>query len=113
MSSELNEIGYQYIRLCDEIKQANDSLKQKKDQKKALHEKILTTMAENNIAELPLANGTIFLDKKDKKAAMNKKNIVDSLKEFCNGDLSKANEIASTVLENIPKKQIHKIRVDT
>ena len=112
MSSELSNIGYEYIKLCDEIKQANDNLKQIKDKKKALHEKILATMAENNITELPLSNGTIFLDKKDKKAAINKKNIVNSLRDFCQGDLSKADEIASTVLENIPKKQIHKIRVD-
>ena len=112
MSTELNDIGFQYIKLCDEIKQSNDSLKQKKDQKKALHEKILSTMADKNIPELSLANGTIFLDKKDQKAAMNRKNIVNSLREYCKGDLSKADEIASTVLNNITKKQIHKIRVD-
>ena len=112
MASELKDIGFEYIKICDDIKQANDNLQQKKDKKKALHEKILSTMAENNILELPLTNGTIFLDKKDKKAAMNKKNIVNSLKDFCNGDVTKADEIASTVLNNIPKKQIHKIRID-
>ena len=81
--------------------------------KKALHEKILKTMAENQITELPLTNGTIFLDKKEKKAPVNKKNIVNSLREYCEGDLTRADEIDSTVLNNIPKKQIHKIRVDS
>jgi len=112
MSSELSTIGYEYIKICEEIKQANDSLKQKKDLKKALHEKILKTMAESNIAELPLSNGTIFLDKKEKKEPLNKKNIVNSLREYCDGDMTRADKIASTVLGNIPKKQILKIRVD-
>ena len=65
MSSDLSLIGFEYIKICDDIKQANDALKQKKNKQKELKSKLLKTMAEKNIPELALSNGTIHLDKKD------------------------------------------------
>jgi len=110
---DLSTMGYEYIKVINEIKDANDRLKQHKEKKKQLHEKILSTMAEKNISELPLSNGTIFLDKKEKKEGLNKKNIVNSLREYCEGNVVEADRIANAVMSNLPKKKINKIRVDS
>jgi hypothetical protein len=110
---DLNIIGHEYIKINNEIKQHNDELKQKREKKKQLQDKILSIMADKNISELPLSNGTIFLDKKEKKEALNKKNIVNSLKDFCKGDSIEADRIANIVLSNLPKKKISKIRIDS
>ena len=113
MSSELSEIGFEYIKVCDEIKQANDALKQKKSKQKELKSKLLKVMAEKNIPELNLSNGTIHLDKKDSKESLNKKSISSSLKDYCKGNETEANRIAGEIMKNIPKKVVHKLRVDS
>lgn len=111
MAKELSEIGFEYIKLCDEIKQFNDSLKMKREEQKQLKSKLLKNMAENNIPEISLPNGTIYLDKKDNNEAINKKSISKSLESHYNeNDVEK---IVNLVLQNRPKKIIHKIRVDS
>ena len=110
--SSIEDLGFQYIKICNEIKEANDKLKQIKSKKKDLNTKILSTMAEKNISEVNLSNGTIFLDKKEMKESINKKNIIKSLESYCEGNTTEADRIANAVLKNIPKKKINKIRVD-
>lgn len=109
MSDELSVIGFEYIEICDEIKAFNKNLKTKKEKQKNLKNKLLSIMADKNIPELALSNGTIFLDKKDNKQSLNKQIISSTLKEHYNE--TEADKIATIVLENQPKKIVNKIRI--
>lgn len=109
MSEELSTIGFEYIQICDEIKAFNKSLKTKKEKQKNLKTKLLNIMAEKNIPELALSNGTIFLDKKDSKQTLNKQVMSSALKEHYNE--TEAEKIATIVFENQPKKIVNKIRI--
>ena len=109
MANELNQIGFQYIQITEEIKKVNRSLKTKKEQQKNLKTKIMNIMADKNIPELSLSNGTIYLDKKDSKQTLNKQVMSKTLKEHYNE--SEAEKIAKIVFDNQPKKIVNKIRI--
>ena len=109
--SELNELATEYLKISQELKEAQDKMKVQRDRKKALNDKIVELMNTTNKAEVSLSSGTIKLDKKKKPEGVNKKSIMSAVSEkYGNND---ANEIADLVMKNRPKKEALSLKVDT
>ena len=108
--SDLSQLGAEYIKICQELKEVNEKLKAQKDKKKALNDKIVELMSENGKAELALSGGTIKLDKKNKPEGVNKKSILTAICDKYNGTV--ADDIADMVMKNRPKKESRSLKLD-
>ncbi len=109
--SELNELASEYLKICQELKEAQEKLKAQRDRKKALNDKIVELMNTTNKGEVSTSSGTIKLDKKQKPEGVNKKTIMSAVSEkYGNND---ANEIADMVMKNRPKKESLSLKVDS
>ena len=107
----LSELGTQYITITEEIKEHNAKIKEKKEKKKQLMEQIIEKMVSSNTPELILSCGTIVCEKKSKPETLNKKNIKDSLLEYCGGNSVEADKIAGVVMANRPKKEKNNLKI--
>ena len=110
MYMDLKTIAEEYLKVCDELKEVNESLKDKKDKKKVLMDSLLKGMVEQNVQSIPSTAGTIHLDEKKSKSGLNKNNITSSLKEIYQND--EVTKITNHLLTNRSIKKINKLRVE-
>ena len=82
---ELVNIIKQWIEVDDNLKEINNSAKLLKNKKKILSSSLLNIMKENDIDCFDINSGKIVYCKSKTKAAINKKNLLETLEKYFEG----------------------------
>lgn len=82
-----------YLELDREIAKLKLAIKDRNEKKKIISEEILSFMKNFNIDDMNFSYGKLSYKTGVRKKSLNKSNLLDSYKEFFNGDSDKAKEL--------------------
>lgn len=90
----------QWVKLENEIKTLKKEQVQRQIEKKKVSENLIDIMKKNDIDCLDIKDGQICYNKKNIKKAISKKHLMDVLSKYYEGDMLKASELNSFIIEN-------------
>ena len=90
----------QWVKLENEIKTLKKEQAQRQIEKKKVSENLIDIMKKNDIDCLDIKDGQICYNKKNIKKALSKKHLMDVLSKYYEGDMLKASELNSFIIEN-------------
>jgi hypothetical protein len=90
----------QWVKLENEIKTLKKEQVQRQIEKKKVSENLIDIMKKNDIDCLDIKDGQICYNKKNIKKALSKKHLMDVLSKYYEGDMLKASEVNSFIIEN-------------
>jgi Family of unknown function (DUF5760) len=90
----------EWVRIDNEIRDLQGEVNKRKTEKKKISNKLIETMRENEIDCFDINDGQIIYSKKNVKKAITKKILLDILSKYYKGNLDKAEELQSFILEN-------------
>jgi len=90
----------QWVKLENEIKTLKKEQTQRQIEKKKVSENLIDIMKKNDIDCLDIKDGQICYNKKNIKKAISKKHLMDVLSKYYEGDMLKASELNSFIIEN-------------
>lgn len=91
---DIKQLIKNYLTVDDELIEINKQVKDLRKNKNALEENIKTYMIDNSIAKVDIGSGTLRISKSKPAKKINKKNVMDVLKEH-------VEEKAESILEDI------------
>jgi hypothetical protein len=99
-----------WIQMDNEIKEFQKEIKERKDKKKEITEKLLNIMKDNEIDCFDINGGQLIYSKTKVKAPLNKNNLMSALLSFYNDDLSQAEKVSTFLMETREEKIKESIR---
>jgi hypothetical protein len=90
----------EWVKLDNEIRTLQKEQSKRKTEKNDLSTKLMEVMKRNNIDSFDTNNGHIQYNKKIVKKPITKKNLLNILAKYYEGDNEKANTINTFILEN-------------
>jgi len=99
-----------WIQMDNEIKEFQKEIKERKDKKKEITEKLLNIMKDNEIDCFDINGGQLIYSKTKVKAPLNKNNLMAALLSFYNDDVSQAEKVSTFLMETREEKVRESIR---
>ena len=93
-----------WIECDNEIKNLQDKLKKKKEDKKNITEQLLDVMKTNEIDCFDVKNGKLQYKTIKTKQPISKKSLLESLSKYFSNDEQMANEVTEFILESRVEK---------
>ena len=90
----------EWVKLDNEIRELKKQEKVRKKTKDELSKSLMEIMKSNEIDEFDINQGKIVYRKKNVKKPINKKNLLDILSKYYDGDLASASKVSTFILEN-------------
>jgi len=90
----------EWVKLDNEIRELKKQEKVRKKTKDELSKSLMEIMKSNEIDEFDINQGKIVYKKKNVKKPINKKNLLDILSKYYDGDLASASKVSTFILEN-------------
>lgn len=90
----------QWVRIDNEIRQLQQEISIRKQNKKTLNDQLMNTMKSNNIDCFDLNDGKICYTKKNVKKPINNKILLEILTKYYSGDITQASEINNFINDN-------------
>lgn len=90
----------QWVRIDNEIRQLQQEISIRKQNKKTLNDQLMNTMKSNNIDCFDLNDGKICYTKKNVKKPINNKLLLEILTKYYSGDITQASEINNFINDN-------------
>jgi coenzyme F420-reducing hydrogenase alpha subunit len=90
----------EWVKLDNDIRKLQKEIAQRKNDKKTLSTTLIDVMKKNEIDNFDISNGQICYNKKNVKKPITKKALLDILSKYYKGDLLKASEANSFILDN-------------
>ena len=88
----------EWVKLDNEMRALKKEEEQRKNDKKKVSELLMTIMREHEIDCFDIKDGQICYSKKSVKKPITKKNLLNILSKYYNGDLLKASEVSFSSL---------------
>jgi diadenosine tetraphosphate (Ap4A) HIT family hydrolase len=114
MSSTKDELIYnikEWISIDNEINTFQKEIKQRKERKKLLNNKLISIMKTNDIDCFDINNGKIVYTRNKVRSPINKKHLLDCLsKHFSNSTQESIEELTKFILESREVKMTDKIQ---
>ena len=92
------QIVKKWVQLDNETRALQKEIAQRKKQKNELSNNLIEVMKENEIDCFDLKGGQLLYVKKDIKKPINKKNLLEILNRYYEGDLLQASELQEYIL---------------
>jgi Family of unknown function (DUF5760) len=89
-----------WVRLDNEARTLQNELKKRKNEKKQVSMSLIELMKQNEIDCFDIKDGQICYTRKNIKKPITKKVLMDTLSKYFQGDLLKAGEVNSFIIEN-------------
>lgn len=99
----------EWVRVDNEMKILQKELNQRKIEKKTFSVTLIDIMRKNEIDCFDINNGQLIYNKKSFKKPISKKELLNVLSKYFEGDVSRANELNSYILNSrteITKEEI-------
>lgn len=101
MSKEgLIENVKKWITLDNEIRTLQKEQKKRREQKKEISNNLIDFMKDNEIDCFAINDGNLSYVKQNVKKPLNKKNLLDIISKFYDGDVLKANNLNNYIMDN-------------
>jgi len=107
---ELINVIRGWVKTDNEIKQLQNTLKNKKNEKKEITEQLLEIMKTNEIDCFDINNGKIMYTKTKSKQTVSKKLLLSTLSEYFKDDNDTAMQVANHILDSRGEKITESIR---
>ena len=89
-----------WITIDNEIRTLQKEQKIRREKKKAISENLIEFMKNNEIDCFEIKDGNLSYVKRNVKKPINKKNLLDILAKYFDGDLLKANDMNEFIMDN-------------
>tara|TARA_Y100000022_G_scaffold200283_1_gene215151 strand:+ start:2462 stop:2833 length:372 start_codon:yes stop_codon:yes gene_type:complete len=89
-----------WITIDNEIRTLQKEQKIRREKKKAISENLIEFMKNNEIDCFAINDGNLSYVKRNVKKPINKKNLLDILAKYFDGDLLKANDMNEFIMDN-------------
>lgn len=89
-----------WVRLDNEMRTLREELSKRRKDKEILSNKLIQTMKNDNIDSFDINTGKIECVKRKTKKPISKKNLLEILSKYYNGDSNKINELNNYILDN-------------
>ena len=99
-----------WIQMDNEIKEFQKEIKERKDKKKEITDKVLHIMKDNEIDCFDINGGQLIYSKTKVKAPLNKNNLMSALLSFYQEDASQAEKLSTFLMETREEKIKESIR---
>ena len=99
-----------WIQMDNEIKEFQKEIKERKDKKKEITDKLLHIMKDNEIDCFDINGGQLIYSKTKVKAPLNKNNLMSALLSFYQEDASQAEKLSTFLMETREEKIKESIR---
>ena len=99
-----------WIQMDNEIKEFQKEIKERKDKKKEITDKLLHVMKDNEIDCFDINGGQLIYSKTKVKAPLNKNNLMSALLSFYQEDASQAEKLSTFLMETREEKIKESIR---
>jgi len=90
----------EWVKLDNEIRELKKQEKVRKKTKDELSKSLMEIMKSNEIDEFDINQGKIVYKKKNVKKPINKKNLLDILSKYYDGDLASAVKLNTFIMDN-------------
>jgi|SRR6056300_968044 len=90
----------EWVKLDNEIRELKKQEKVRKKTKDELSKSLMEIMKSNEIDEFDINQGKIVYKKKNVKKPINKKNLLDILSKYYDGDLASAAKLNTFIMDN-------------
>jgi len=90
----------EWVKIDNEIRSLQEEIKKRKNNKKQISESLITIMKQHEIDCFDIKDGQICYTKKQIKKPITKGMLVNVLSKYFKGDVLKANEVNSFIMEN-------------
>jgi hypothetical protein len=90
----------EWVKTDNEIRNLQEEIKTRKNKKKQISELLITIMKQNEIDCFDIKDGQICYTKKQIKKPITKGILMNILSKYFEGDLLKANDINTFIMEN-------------
>ena len=108
-NNELVNVIKEWVRVDNEIKQLKKEETKRKNNQKLISKQLIAIMSQYDIDEFDLKDGKIIYSKKNVKKPITQKMLVDILCKYYKGDIDKAEEVKTFIMENREEKVIENI----
>jgi len=99
-----------WIQMDNEIKEFQKEIKERKDKKKEITDKLLHIMKDNEIDCFDINGGQLIYSKTKVKAPLNKNNLMSALLSFYQEDAGQAEKLSTFLMETREEKIKESIR---
>jgi hypothetical protein len=89
-----------WVRLDNEMRTLQNELKERKNEKKRVSMSLIDMMKQHEIDCFDIKDGQICYTRKNVKKPITKKVLMDTLSKYFKGDLLKAEELNTYIIEN-------------
>ena len=90
----------EWVKIDNEIRNLQDEVKIRKNNKKHISESLITIMKQNEIDCFDIKDGQICYTTKQVKKPITKGLLINILSKYFRGDVLKANEVNNFIMEN-------------
>ena len=102
-----------WVKIDNEIKLLNLELSKRKTEKKKISDLLIHTMKSNEIDVFDINNGKIVYSQRTIRKPITKKNLLDILSKYYEGDMNEAEQVNNFILENrevvVKDNLVHKL----
>lgn len=98
-----------WVKLDNEVRTLKKEASLRKTEQDKITKVLMNTMKANEIDEFNISNGKITYLNKTVKKPINKKNLMEILSKFYNGNKEKAGEINKFILDNREETVVEKL----
>jgi hypothetical protein len=102
-----------WVKIDNEIKLLNLELSKRKTEKKKISDLLIHTMKSNEIDVFDINNGKIVYSQRTVRKPITKKNLLDILSKYYEGDMNEAEQVNNFILENrevvVKDNLVHKL----
>jgi hypothetical protein len=102
-----------WVKIDNEIKLLNLELSKRKTEKKKISDLLIHTMKSNEIDVFDINNGKIVYSQRTVRKPITKKNLLDILSKYYEGDMNEAEQVNNFILENrevvVKENLVHKL----
>lgn len=90
----------EWVKMDNEIRELKKQEKTRKKKQDELSKKLMEIMKSNEIDEFDINQGKIIYKKKNVKKPITKKNLLEILSKYYNGDLTSASKLNTFIMDN-------------
>jgi hypothetical protein len=90
----------EWVSIDNEIRELKKQEKIRKKRQEELSKKLMEIMKSNEIDEIDINKGKIIYKKKNVKKPITKKNLLEILSKYYNGDLTSASKLNTFIMDN-------------
>jgi hypothetical protein len=96
----LIKIVKEWVKIDNELKQLRKEINIRKTKEKEISTELMNVMKKYEIDEFNITGGKIMYSKRNIKKPINKKNLIQILSNYFNGNYEKANDVNNYIMDN-------------